>query len=235
MTALMEPSMASAPFLEAPLDPTPILKNPAPQYLNPFDVSRSGHYSSIPKFQEEKSRIETNLRPTRSYKPQKQPCRRPSKSTAYISRENLSPDRVKHLERNRAAANKCRLKKKQEHKEIQNHLDAETAKRKTLLAEIGVLKEEVWQLKNQMLQHAASCDDQDIYQQLAQMTRSKSVTSQAAIHCPSPSFSVSTMSDGSMESEGSRNEPSSFTNPPFIAPPENSENLIDSFINFPNV
>ncbi|CAI7585782.1 unnamed protein product [Penicillium pancosmium] len=211
MKATIKPPMVVPPFLDAPIDPKSTL-NPAHQWSNSFDASHSDYLSPIPNFQEQKSQIETTLQPTQSYKPQKQPCRKPSKSTAYISRENLSPDRVKHLERNRIAANKCRMKKMQEHKGIQSALDVETAKRQELLAEIRVLKEDIWQLKNRVLQHAAKCDDQDINQQWAQMTQNKIETNSATIHCPSPSFSVSTMSDGSME--------------------KHSQNLFDSFVDF---
>lgn len=195
--------------------------------INLFDDSQSDYFSSISNFQEQKARIETNLPPTRSYKPRKEPCPRPSKSTPYISRENLSPEHMKHLERNRIAANKCRMKKRQEHKEIQSTLDTATIKRKALLAEISVLKEDVWQLKNRMLQHAAKCDDQDIYQGLARMTQNMN---HATSHCPSPSFSVSTMSDGPMESEGRWSKSNSFAKSTSIPSSESPENLFDSYI-----
>lgn len=61
------------------------------------------------------------------------------------SQEAVTPGRgAGYLERNRVAANRCRLKKKQESEEIQRILHRETTKGDTLLAEINKLKEEVW-------------------------------------------------------------------------------------------
>lgn len=71
---------------------------------------------------------------------------------------NISPKRAQHLERNRIAANKCRLKKKREQEAIQRTMQDESAKQDALLAEINCLNEELWCLKNKMFQHAG-CDD----------------------------------------------------------------------------
>ncbi|KAJ5982254.1 hypothetical protein N7451_012354 [Penicillium sp. IBT 35674x] len=53
-----------------------------------------------------------------------------------------SPARARRLERNRLAANKCRLKKKREQLEIQHALNEATSKRNTLLAGVNASKEE---------------------------------------------------------------------------------------------
>lgn len=87
-----------------------------------------------------------------------------------IPREAISPQRARHLERNRVAANKCRLKKKKEHEQIQGALENETARRDILLAEVDVLKEELWRLKNRVFEHA-NCDDHHISRQLSKMNQ----------------------------------------------------------------
>lgn len=87
-----------------------------------------------------------------------------------VPREAISPERARHLERNRVAANKCRLKKKKEHEQIQGFLENETARRDMLLAEVDVLKEELWCLKNRIFEHA-NCDDHQISCQLSKMNQ----------------------------------------------------------------
>jgi hypothetical protein len=82
----------------------------------------------------------------------------------------ISPERAKHLERNRIAANKCRERKKREHKQIERRLSDETEKKEILLAQLNCLREEVWDLKNIIFQHA-DCEDQRINIQLAKMTQ----------------------------------------------------------------
>ncbi|KAF3010208.1 hypothetical protein E8E15_001694 [Penicillium rubens] len=102
---------------------------------------------------------------------------------------SVSPRRAKHLERNRIAANKCREKKKREHKQIERRFTDETQKKDMLLAQLNCLREEVWELKGRIFQHA-ECHDQRINQQLGRMT-------QTALQCPSkpdvhnPSLSAS--------------------------------------------
>ncbi|KAJ5244995.1 hypothetical protein N7489_005091 [Penicillium chrysogenum] len=91
------------------------------------------------------------------------------KSASPTSR-SVSPGRAKHLERNRMAANKCRERKKREHEQIEWRLTDETQKKDILLAQLNCLREEVWDLKNLMFQHA-ECQDQKINQQLARMTQ----------------------------------------------------------------
>ncbi|CAG7991620.1 unnamed protein product [Penicillium nalgiovense] len=91
------------------------------------------------------------------------------KSASPTSR-SVSPGRAKHLERNRIAANKCRERKKREHKQIERRLTDETQKKDILLAQLNCLREEVWDLKNLIFQHA-ECQDQQINHQLARMTQ----------------------------------------------------------------
>jgi hypothetical protein len=75
---------------------------------------------------------------------------RPQKSLA-------GPDRTEHLERNRAAANKYRQKKKKEHEQIDHKLHDEANKREKLLEEVQALQKEAWELKNMIFQHV-KCD-----------------------------------------------------------------------------
>ncbi|KAJ5142880.1 uncharacterized protein N7515_001667 [Penicillium bovifimosum] len=85
--------------------------------------------------------------------------------------QNITPERAKHLERNRIAANKCRERKKREHKQIERRLSDEAEKKDLLIAQLNCLREEVWDLKNIIFQHS-KCDDQRINAQLAKMTQS---------------------------------------------------------------
>ncbi|CAG7991882.1 unnamed protein product [Penicillium olsonii] len=84
---------------------------------------------------------------------------------------HVTPERARHLERNRIAANKCRERKKREHKLIERRLSDETEKKEILLAQLNCLREEVWGLKNIIFQHA-ECEDHQINSQLARMTQS---------------------------------------------------------------
>ena len=123
--------------------------------------------------------------------------KRPRRASKAQSRdEDANPERARHLERNRIAANKCRRKKKVEHEKIQNTLNDESMRRDSLLAEVGCLKEEIWHLKNQVFKHA-KCEDQQINSQLAWMMQNALANNPEQGKCPSPSFSVSTQSDGS--------------------------------------
>ncbi|KAI1829122.1 transcriptional regulator family: bZIP [Penicillium roqueforti] len=79
------------------------------------------------------------------------------------------PERVNVRERNRAAANKCRRKKKREHEQLERRLSDENEKKDILLSQLNCLREEVWYLKNMIIQHAG-CEDQQIGLQLARMT-----------------------------------------------------------------
>jgi hypothetical protein len=132
------------------------------------------------------------------FKPQarrRKSCRGPGPQ---IPRNDLSPERTRHLERNRLAANKCRLKKKREHKQIQDVLENETARRDILLAEVDVLKEELWCLKNRVFEHA-SCDDHQISSQLSKMNQDLLDSSSRRSSSSSFSDSASSGSGGSEE------------------------------------
>ncbi|KAJ5935231.1 hypothetical protein N7466_004778 [Penicillium verhagenii] len=110
--------------------------------------------------------------------------------------DNLSPQRARHLERNRIAANKCRLKKKYQHQQIEKVLSDETAKHDYLQSVVHSLKDEIWQLKNTIFDHAR-CDDPQINLQLALISEKAAQTNAAPFQCPSPTFSMSTCSDNS--------------------------------------
>lgn len=121
------------------------------------------------------------------------------KTVSRQSSSPVTPERAKHLERNRIAANKCRERKKREHKQIERRLSDETEKKDMLLAQLNCLREEVWDLKNIIFQHA-ECEDHQINLQLAKMT-------QTVLDCPpildtrpSP-VSTGTWSDDSVADE----------------------------------
>ncbi|KAJ6125135.1 hypothetical protein N7471_012452 [Penicillium samsonianum] len=116
----------------------------------------------------------------------------------------ISPGRAKHLERNRVAANKCRERKKREHKQIERRLTDETEKKDILLAQLNVLREEVWDLKNLIFQHA-ECQDHQINHQLARMTQTvlqgpsnPDANNSSMPTSSSPTFSTGTWSDESV-------------------------------------
>ncbi|KAJ5206961.1 bZIP transcription factor bZIP-1 [Penicillium cf. griseofulvum] len=119
------------------------------------------------------------------------------------SSSSVSPGRAKHLERNRVAANKCRERKKREHKQIERRLSDETEKKDILLAQLNSLREEVWNLKNLIFQHA-DCQDHQINHQLAKMTETvlhSNPNMDANSGLPtssSPTFSTGTWSDESV-------------------------------------
>ncbi|KAJ5052467.1 hypothetical protein NUH16_011160 [Penicillium rubens] len=131
---------------------------------------------------------------------------------------SVSPGRAKHLERNRIAANKCRERKKREHRQIERRFTDETQKKDILLAQLKCLREEVWDLKSRIFQHA-ECHDQRINQQLARMT-------QTVLHGPSNpdvhntslsasssrSFSAGTWSDESVADGANPVEPVIYNN-----------------------
>ncbi|KAJ5565027.1 hypothetical protein N7513_001269 [Penicillium frequentans] len=132
---------------------------------------------------------------------QSAPSRRRSSQHA-----NSSPQRAKHLERNRIAANKCRLKKKQQHQEIEKVLSNETAKHEHLQSVVTSLKEEVWHLKNTIFDHAR-CDDPQINLQLAMISERATQINNAPFQCPSPTFSVSTFSENSSRDASQESSP----------------------------
>ncbi|KAJ5156696.1 hypothetical protein N7492_009499 [Penicillium capsulatum] len=150
-------------------------------------------------------------------------------SKAQSSSDEINPQRAKHLERNRIAANKCRLKKKKEHEQIQSTLHDESARRDSLLAEVGSLREEIWVLKNQVFSHVG-CQDHRINSQLARMTQSALQTSPQQAPCPSPTFSMSTKSDGSSGIELAHGAASTDNAPEEVINDDDFEPLFDKFI-----
>ncbi|KAJ5939484.1 hypothetical protein N7466_002618 [Penicillium verhagenii] len=146
-------------------------------------------------------------------------------------RPQVSSGRERHLERNRIAANKCREKRKREHARMQTALDIEAARHKNLQAEVGVLREEIWYLKNELFVHA-KCDDRFINSQLDEMASRFAHGAGDLLRCPSPSFSVSTRSDQSVVDHG--------TAPKTARDTERARQfygggLFDSFVDVPNI
>ncbi|KAJ5183277.1 hypothetical protein N7492_000893 [Penicillium capsulatum] len=177
----------------SPTPPTQVLPDPNSLWLSPLNLCQSDEDVLIGRLGEQRTRVGLDLDrgQNKSLSQSIPKPRRPSR--AYISRDNVSSDRARHLERNRLAANKCRLKKKKENEQMQSILNDETARRQILFAEVNVLKEELWHLKNEVFAHA-NCDDQSINAQLALMRESVLGVSASALECPSPTFSVSTRS-----------------------------------------
>lgn len=189
-------SFLNAQTPETPV-PTPVLHDPNPFWLSPLKLCRSDEDALIEKLREQRTRTGMDLDEGQDDPPPSQLVPKPHRSSrAYISRDNVSPDRARHLERNRLAANRCRLKKKKENEQIQSILNDETARRQMLLAEVNVLKEELWHLKNRAFAHA-NCDNQPINTQLALMSQNVVGASPSSLKCPSPTFSVSTQSSDS--------------------------------------
>ncbi|KAF7712334.1 BZIP transcription factor [Penicillium ucsense] len=139
--------------------------------------------------------------------PQAQRTRRTRRlSSLSSSAETISPERAKHLERNRISANKCRLKKKKEHARMESILNFETRKRDALLSEVGLLKDELWCLKNMIFEHA-QCDNPHVNYQLARMTEQVLSKSPASAASVSPVFATKSQADGSAFSGGGGERP----------------------------
>lgn len=83
---------------------------------------------------------------------------------------------------------------------MQTLLNTETARRNSLLSEVGLLKDELWYLKNMIFEHA-KCEHQSINNELAKMTQSILESRSGQMKCPSPAFSTSTWSDGSVQEQ----------------------------------
>ena len=108
-----------------------------------------------------------------------------------VPRDSISPERARHLERNRVAANKCRLKRKEEQQQIESTLDIESEKREKLMAEVDFLREQLWILKNEIFTHT-ECGDGKINQQLLQNVTSNALQESNNSLGSSPSASFST-------------------------------------------
>lgn len=126
-------------------------------------------------------------------------ARRPSRPQ--VQCQNVSPKRAEHLERNRIAANKCRQRKKREHTQLQETLDAACAKHAALEAEVRSLREEIWHSKNQLFAHA-HCDDQQINSRLSEMANKMKGMTDGSFKHSSPPLSMGTPSEQSMVDPG---------------------------------
>lgn len=234
MTTLLQPPTNDV--FSNSLNGLPTLDEPTQLWLSPLSLSPSGNEPLIQSLREQKEKTEQDLEAADESEPQTRSTRKPRRSSrTYVSRDDVSPERARHLERNRIAANKCRKKKKKEHEQIQSILHSETAKRETLLALVNVLKEEVWQLKNMIFEHA-DCADQKINLQLAMMTQNVLGANIDALECPSPSFSASTWSDGSVgdrHADSGGIEPGALENADPV--PDYQEGIFESFIDVPNM
>ncbi|KAJ5320051.1 hypothetical protein PENANT_c025G10678 [Penicillium antarcticum] len=174
-------------MLEAPI--TIQYLEPDTQFVNPAAIvwSNASHITcnkdgllAEPLKPDQGSKATTNSPSSPELKPHVGLNRQRRGSKLQSHKEGLTPERARYLERNRVAANKCRLKKKQECEKIQHILDRETTKRETLLAEAKELKEEVWQLKNMVFAHAR-CGDEQINRQLTKMTQN--VLKSSSLQC----------------------------------------------------
>ncbi|KGO69337.1 Transcription factor Jun [Penicillium italicum] len=163
-----------------------------------------------------------NILLSQDFRPQVGPNKRPRSSKVQ------APERARHLERNRVAANKCRLKKKHEQLQIQHALDEATSTRNTLLAELNELKEEVWKLKNKVFAHA-KCGDHQINLQLTKTTQN--VLGSTSLR-RSSSFPLNTSSSEGSAGEGtaitpSTSSPKSLAVDKSVAHPEMVPNIFD--------
>lgn len=178
----------------------PALPEPSPSWLDPLLLCQNDKHSLLRTLRDQRTRTGVDLvrSPNRASRAQHTPKPHHSYKN-YVSREKVSTERAKHLERNRLAANKCRLKKKEENERTRSILDYETGRREALLAEVTVLKEELWQLKNRIFAHV-NCEDHSIQTQLTRMSQDVLEASPCAPKCPSPTFSASTRSSISLPS-----------------------------------
>lgn len=176
----------------------PVLSEPNAFWLDPLLLCQNDEDSLLEKLRAQRTRTGVDLVRSPNHASRSQHVPKPHRSYKnYVSREKVSTERAKHLERNRLAANKCRLKKKQENERSQDILNDEAARRETLLAEVHALKEELWYLKNRVFAHA-NCDDQSIKTQLAIMSQNVLGAGPCEPKCPSPTFSGSTRSSMSL-------------------------------------
>ncbi|KAJ5389574.1 uncharacterized protein N7496_000642 [Penicillium cataractarum] len=171
-----------------------------------------------------------NLEPAQPAQPVQRTRRSSTKSRK--QNEDISPERAKHLERNRISANKCRMKKKKEHARMESLLSTETAKRDSLLSEVGLLKDELWYLKNMIFEHA-QCEHQSINNQLVKMTQAVLESSSGQLKCPSPAFSSSTWSDGSVLEEPGQPEHPVTLPAGVIGYGECPDTMFESFLDLP--
>ncbi|OQD77185.1 hypothetical protein PENDEC_c003G04743 [Penicillium decumbens] len=235
MTTVLETQTMRNVFLNTVGLPAP--DEPTPSWINLQNISRNGKDTLLQSLREQKSEAEMQILPTHQYKPQSPSARRirrPSKP--YISRDEVSPERAQHLERNRAAASKCRSKKKQEHLRLQSMLDAESEKRKALLAEVNALEEEIWHIKNQVFEHATICDSQQVSLQLMMIAQNKvlGANSDVTPQWSSPTGSTNMCWDESPEEADHRGiESQPLENVAGPARKEFADRLFDSLVDVP--
>ncbi|KAJ5152299.1 hypothetical protein N7492_010594 [Penicillium capsulatum] len=160
-------------------------------WLNPLGLVQDHSTEWIGEQSPKNAEFNTNL-------PIAHPPKSGQSSKLWIPRNSISPGRARHLDRNRVAANRCRLKRKQESETIQNILSKETAKRQMLKAEVNQLKEGLCCLKDRLFAHAG-CKDQFIDLELARIAHDVLGGNPDPARCPSPAFSASTWSEGSVD------------------------------------
>lgn len=184
--------------------------------MQPHFQSLSGWPQDLGAYQETCSG--SHLRPSRTSftnKPRKH-------SKKGVPRNEVSTERARQLEKNRVAANKCRMKRKKEHHQIQNTLDFEFGKHQKLKSEVDVLREQIWNLKNEAFIHS-QCGDGQFNHQLQHMTHN-------ALHDPreysqysSPTFSISSQSSVTAEETTTDNSMAL----------QNDDVCFDTFLNLP--
>ncbi|KAJ5624191.1 transcriptional regulator family: bZIP [Penicillium lagena] len=197
--------------------------------IPPLSISRSEKDALLQKLRQKRdSQSTTDTRANRYPKPQsKKPTKtagRPSTRPQTQNKKNITPERARRLERNRIAANKCRLKRKEENQQMEHALENETAKYDSLLAEVGLLRDELLHLKNQVLEHA-ECDDDQINTHLGVMTQTLLKDTSDQLKCPSPTFSVSTWSESS--TLGTGNDSGTVVNLPETISADKEEGTVD--------
>ncbi|OQD79044.1 hypothetical protein PENANT_c065G11360 [Penicillium antarcticum] len=165
------PTMLELPITIRSLEPDTQFVNPAATvWPNASHLTRNND-GLLPAALETKqgSKTAVNLPSNPESEPSVEPNKQRRGSKIQVP-QDVTPERARYLERNRVAANRSRLKKKQQHEQIQHILCKETKKRETLLAEVNKLREEIWRLKNGVFAHAR-CGDHQINLQLAKMTQ----------------------------------------------------------------
>lgn len=92
-------------------------------------------------------------------------------STQSDERRCAKIDRQRLLERNRVAANKCRLRKKKQTMQLELSYKEQSEKKEALVAELSILRSEATRLKNELLKHV-ECGDKSISRHLARSVMS---------------------------------------------------------------
>ncbi|KAL1613274.1 hypothetical protein SLS60_001506 [Paraconiothyrium brasiliense] len=98
---------------------------------------------------------------------------------------DASVARESHLEKNRIAADKCRQRQKAYIATITADASTISSKNKALKAEVAALREQLLDLKNELLSHAG-CGSWTIDQYIAQSASGQFGTKESSIHTASP-------------------------------------------------